>query len=74
MKQTALISMIILLATQLAFAESQTFRVSATIPKIIGINYFPQEVEIGSTDDQDVIQQLVLRDGQEFMLQTTIVK
>lgn len=79
MKKILFVLLSLLMISQLALAES--FRVSVTIPRIPGVNYFPDQGEIIAMDGQWVdmnktqtTQQLVVRDGQEVLVKTSVVK
>lgn len=74
MKQAAFLIMFVLMTAQLALCETSSFQVGATIPKIIGVNYFPEQVDIGSNASKDVIKKIVMRNGQKMMLQTSVVR
>lgn len=60
------------------FCETASFKVSATIPRIIGVNYFPEAAEgtasavkAGKTDFKE---EIVRRNGQELVLRTSLAK
>ena len=74
MKRIVLTIIFALMTTQLAFCATETFRIGATIPQIPGVNYFPEEADLKTSAKQDVIKQLVMRNGKEMMLQTSVVK
>ncbi len=61
-----------------AFCETSSFKVSATIPRIVGVNYFPEASEDGfntaTKSKKDSTEQIVLRDGQEVILKTNVAK
>ena len=75
MKKIVLTIIFALMATQLAFCETASFHVGATIPRMIGVNYFPEQADIGSSSNQlDIIKQMVMREGQKMLLQTSVVR
>ena len=76
MKTFALTFLMSLLATQLAFCETATFQIGATIPRIVGVNYFPvsADIETGPQEQKQVSQKVVMREGQQFVLQTSIIR
>ncbi len=77
-KSTFLIVLFSLVSTSAAFGETASFKVSATIPRIIGVNYFPDAAEgTASTvnaSKTDFTEEIVRRNGQELVLKTSVVK
>lgn len=79
MKKIVFVLLSLLMISQLALAES--FRVSVTIPRIPGVNYFPDEGEIIAADGQradmdktQISEQWLRRDGKEVLVKTSVVK
>ena len=79
MKISFLTVLIVLLVTQLAFCEVATFQVSAVVPRIIGVNYFPAQADIlpqlnGQKLVKDMTHEVIFREGQKMILETQVVK
>ena len=58
-------------------SRSQSFRVSVTLPAIVGQNVFPESQQIGLTDSklkQDIIREETQVDNQQVVLQTIVLK
>lgn len=77
MKYLCLIILFALVTTQLVLAE--TFQIGATVPQIVGVNYFPES----NTDKTTAVHhkervamstQMTLRNGKQVLLQTNVVK
>ena len=79
MKHVILTMILTLMSTSVAFCDTGVFRVSATVPRIIGVNYFPESADLApSRNDEEqpkiTVKQLVFRDGEEIVLETSVVK
>jgi len=74
MKTFGFAILIILTTAQLAFCEQVSFKVGATIPAIIGVNYFPDSSTDKTNTSKDLIQEVVLRQGEKVLLESYIVK
>ena len=79
MKIFVLTILAILLVAQLAFCEMETFKISATIPCIIGVNYFPTAADIAPQMDgqklvKNMTREIVFRKGQKIILETQVIK
>jgi hypothetical protein len=74
MKRLFITILFVLLTTQLAFCDTASFQIGATIPRIIGVNYFPKSGNNESTGKKDVTEKIVLRNGQRIRLQTSVIK
>ena len=58
-------------------SQSQSFRLSVTLPAVVGQNVFPQGQSIGSPDlksKQDIITEETLVDDKRVVLQTIVLK
>jgi len=73
-----LIVLFSLVNTSAAFCETSSFKVSVTIPRIVGVNYFPEATEIASSQGKkgqaDFTEQVIFRNGQEVLLKTHVEK
>ncbi len=79
MKHLILIILFTLVAAQFVLCHAEVFEVSATIPLIPGVNYFPETVDIAPALGKDhasknTMQQLVFKDGQQMILETHVIK
>jgi len=79
MKNIILVILFTLVSAQFAVCHAENFQVSAVIPLIPGVNYFPATADLAPsmTADQglkDTMKEMILRDGKQFVLQTSIAK
>ncbi len=79
MKNIILTILFTLASAQFVFCYAEVFEVSATIPLIPGVNYFPEAADIAPAAkkgqiSKDTVQQLVLRDGRQIILSTSTTK
>lgn len=79
MKIISLIILCSLAVSPLAYANTGVFQVSAVIPHIPGVNYFPAQTDIApesvlKESGKDTSDLLVTRNGQQVVLQTHVVK
>jgi hypothetical protein len=58
-------------------SATQSFKVSVTLPAVVGLNVFPQEQSIGkfaANSEQNIIKEEISRAGQSLVLETIVLK
>lgn len=79
MKRILTIGLLIFcLCPSLVLADKATFKMSAIIPAIVGLNVFPDREtnapETVAVREHDITTELAIRNGQQVMLQTIVVR
>jgi hypothetical protein len=59
-------------------AGTATFKIIATIPAIVGVNFFPDQMSAATPEATDSVQDVTFqkdqRDSEEIMLQTIVIR
>jgi len=74
MKTLGFAILIILAAAPLAFCDSASFHIGVILPRIIGLNYFPDSTTDQSGQEKELTQSLIERQGQMIVLKTYVMK
>ncbi len=70
-----LIALFTLVVAPLALADTQNFTVSVRIPRLLGLNYFPHEMDLADNTAASPLrmqESRAIRDGRAVVLQTVV--